>query len=316
MCAGSAELRAGHDSLRQPSIIKRATRTRLVFALLTSSLFLISLVFLILVEIGNVNAHQRRHSVQSSVYFIKLDLSHIIPRSVPNSILINSIARTLGLHDFYQVGLWNFCEGYGNTVDACSKPRTMYWFNPVEILLSELLAGATIALPSNIIDALALVRKASRWMFALFLTGTCLTVPSILLAPLSIYTRWASLPLTVLAFLAALTTTVAAIVASAMFVIFKEAIHSAADTVNIGVELGAKMFAFMWIASGAAILGWLIQFGGCCCCASRRDVKTGRRKGSKKAYAGRATGAVDGGAGAGHEREKPKIRKRWMSNVE
>ncbi|KAL8988459.1 MAG: hypothetical protein Q9177_002477 [Variospora cf. flavescens] len=316
MCAGSAELRAGHDSLRQPSIVKRATRTRLVFALLTSSLFLISLVFLILVEIGNVNAHQRRHSVQSSVYFIKLDLSHIIPRSVPNSILINSIARTLGLHDFYQVGLWNFCEGYGNTVDACSKPRTMYWFNPVEILLSELLAGATIALPSNIIDALALVRKASRWMFALFLTGACLTVPSILLAPLSIYTRWASLPLTVLAFLAALTITVAAIVASAMFVIFKEAIHSAADTVNIGVELGAKMFAFMWIASGAAILGWLIQFGGCCCCASRRDVKTGRRKGSKKAYAGRATGAVDGGAGAGHEREKPKIRKRWMSNRE
>ncbi|KAL8975286.1 MAG: hypothetical protein Q9197_000498 [Variospora fuerteventurae] len=316
MCAGSAELRAGHDSLRQPSIVKRATRTRLVFALLTSSLFLISLVFLILVEIGNVNAHQRRHSVQSSVYFIKLDLSHIIPRSVPNSILINSIARTLGLHDFYQVGLWNFCEGYGNTVDACSKPRTMYWFNPVEILLSELLAGATIALPSNIIDALALVRKASRWMFALFLTGACLTVPSILLVPLSIYTRWASLPLTVLAFLAALTTTVAAIVASAMFVIFKEAIHSAADTVNIGVELGAKMFAFMWIASGAAILGWLIQFGGCCCCASRRDVKTGRRTGSKKAYAGRATGAVDGGAGAGHEREKPKIRKRWMSNME
>ncbi|KAI4154895.1 MAG: hypothetical protein LQ341_000263 [Variospora aurantia] len=316
MCTGSAELRAGHDSLRQPSIVKRATRTRLVFALLTSSLFLISLVFLILVEIGNVNAHQRRHSVQSSVYFIKLDLSHIIPRSVPNSILINSIARTLGLHDFYQVGLWNFCEGYGNTVDACSKPRTMYWFNPVEILLSELLAGATIALPSNIIDALALVRKASRWMFALFLTGASLTVPSILLAPLSIYTRWASLPLTVLAFLAALTITVATIVASAMFVIFKEAIHSAADTVNIGVELGAKMFAFMWIASGAAILGWLIQFGGCCCCASRRDVKTGRRKGSKKAYAGRATGAVDGGAGAGHEREKPKIRKRWMSNRE
>lgn len=335
MCAGSAELRAGHDSLRQPSIVKRATRTRLVFALLTSSLFLISLVFLILVEIGSVNAHQRRHSVQSFVYFIKLDLSHIIPRSVPNSILINSIARTLGLHDFYQVGLWNFCEGYGNTVDACSKPRTMYWFNPVEILLSELLAGATstrsppifvnclvsdhsllVALPSNIIDALALVRKASRWMFALFLTGACLTVPSILLAPLSIYTRWASLPLTVLAFLAALTTTVAAVVASAMFVIFKEAIHSAADSVNIGVELGAKMFAFMWVASGASILGWLIQFGGCCCCASRRDVKTGRRKGSKKAYAGRATGAVDGGAGAGHEREKPNIRKRWMSNRE
>ena len=46
------------------------------------------------------------------IYFFKLDLADIIPQSVPNLTLMNSIARTLGLHDFYQVGLWNFCEGY------------------------------------------------------------------------------------------------------------------------------------------------------------------------------------------------------------
>lgn len=46
------------------------------------------------------------------LYFFKLDLTDILPLSVPNATLINSIARTLGLHDFYQVGLWNFCEGY------------------------------------------------------------------------------------------------------------------------------------------------------------------------------------------------------------
>ncbi len=48
------------------------------------------------------------------MYFYKLDLSDIIPESVPNAVLINSIARSLGLHDFYQVGLWNFCEGYND----------------------------------------------------------------------------------------------------------------------------------------------------------------------------------------------------------
>ena len=74
---------------------------------------------------------------------MKLDLSHIMPQSVPNASLINSIARTLGLHDFYQVGLWNYCEGYGNGITECSKPVTMYWFDPVSIMLSELLAGAT-----------------------------------------------------------------------------------------------------------------------------------------------------------------------------
>ena len=46
------------------------------------------------------------------IYFFKLDLANIIPNSAPSLTLMNSIARTLGLHDFYQVGLWNFCEGY------------------------------------------------------------------------------------------------------------------------------------------------------------------------------------------------------------
>lgn len=122
------------------STIKRATRTRLIFALLTSLFFLITLTFVILVEVGNISGHK---PVVGSIWFLKLDLSHIIPRSVPNARLINSIARTLGLHDFYQVGLWNFCEGYGTEISECSKPKKLYWFNPVEIILNELLAGAT-----------------------------------------------------------------------------------------------------------------------------------------------------------------------------
>ncbi|KAL9585051.1 MAG: hypothetical protein Q9203_004412, partial [Teloschistes exilis] len=94
---------------------KKLTRNRRFFAFLTSFLFLVSLIFLILVEIGNL--HPR--PVLSDIYFIKLDLSHIIPRSVPNAALVNSIARTLGLHDFYQVGLWGFCEGYGDEITSC-----------------------------------------------------------------------------------------------------------------------------------------------------------------------------------------------------
>lgn len=38
----------------------------------------------------------------------------------PNSRLLNSVARSLGLHDFYQVGLWNFCEGYNDECVARS----------------------------------------------------------------------------------------------------------------------------------------------------------------------------------------------------
>jgi hypothetical protein len=120
--------------------VKRATRTRKTWALLTSFFLFITVIFLILVEIGGTY----NRNVIRNWYFIRIDVSNIIPSSVPNSALINTLAQTLGLHDFYQVGLWGFCDGYmGEGVTSCSEPQTLYWFNPVEILRNELLAGAS-----------------------------------------------------------------------------------------------------------------------------------------------------------------------------
>lgn len=120
--------------------LKRATRTRFCWSLFSSFLLLISLVFVILVELGSTY----NRDVLRDIYFIKLDLSDIIPTSVPNATLINSIAQTIGLHDFYQVGLWGYCAGYiGQGVTRCSDPQALWWFNPVDIIQSELLAGAT-----------------------------------------------------------------------------------------------------------------------------------------------------------------------------
>ena len=112
----------------------------MTWALISSFLLLITVIFLILVEVGCTSTS----SIRSSIYFINIDLTNIFPESVPNAAIINSIAQTIGLHDFYRVGLWGFCEGYnGQGVTDCSKPQTLYWFNPVEIILNELLSGAT-----------------------------------------------------------------------------------------------------------------------------------------------------------------------------
>ncbi|KAK8244376.1 actin cortical patch SUR7/pH-response regulator pali, partial [Phyllosticta capitalensis] len=260
--------------------VKRATRTRKVFGLLTSFFFLLSFIFLVLVEVGNTYDKP----VLRDTFFIKLDLSHIVPTSIPNAVLLNSIAETLGLHDFYQVGLWGFCEGYDNDgITHCSKPKSLYWFNPVEILLNELLSGATIAIPAEALQYLDIVKIVSHWMFGLFLTGAVLSVIMIFIAPLSVFTRWASLPIAILSFLTSLFITVATILATAMFIIFKIALTKV-DSLNIGGLIGKQMFVFMWIAAVCSILAWLIQAGLCCFCASRRDVRLGKKTGSKKAY--------------------------------
>ncbi|KAF2161593.1 hypothetical protein M409DRAFT_58986 [Zasmidium cellare ATCC 36951] len=285
--APDTEGRSGSDRTLtndfQPSKaqIKRATRTRFCWALVSSLLLLISVVFLILVEVGDTSASS---SIRSKIWFIKLDVSDIIPVQVPNAVLINSIAQSLGLHDFYTVGLWNFCEGYnGEGTTDCSSPQTLYWFNPVEIIQSELLAGATVALPAEINSILDLIRTVSHWMFGLFLTAAPLNFILMFVVPLSVFTRWASLPIAIFTFLGALITTVAAVIATVMFIIMQNAITSATQ-LNIKAEIGAEMFAFMWIAAATAILAWLIQMGMCCCCASRRDVRRGKKRGSKKAW--------------------------------
>lgn len=61
------------------------------------------------VELGNTHQGSK---ILGDIYFFRLSLADIIPESVANAELINSIARGLGLHDFYQPGLWNYCEGY------------------------------------------------------------------------------------------------------------------------------------------------------------------------------------------------------------
>lgn len=77
-------------------------------------------------------------------------------------------------------------------------------------------------------------------MFALFLTGACLSALMMPLVLLSVYTRWNTLFTMLFTFLAALFTTVAAVLATVMFVIMRNAITSATE-INIGASIGVEM---------------------------------------------------------------------------
>ncbi|KAI1778207.1 SUR7/PalI family-domain-containing protein [Hypoxylon cercidicola] len=263
-------------SIEDPVILKRGTRTRRNAIIVSCFCYLVAAVFLILVEIGNTKGTR----VLGDIYFFKLDLSDILPQAAPTSLTLqNSIARTLGLHDFYQVGLWNFCEGYETDgITYCSTPTNLYWFNPVEILLSELFAGASIALPSDVNDILNILRIASNIMFGFFITGLVLDFVLIFLTPIVLYSRWWSGFFGFVALLATLLVLIATALGTAMSLIFKYALTSQTD-LNVGADVGTKMFAFMWIATGFTLIAFIIHASLCCCCTSRRDLRTGRKGG-------------------------------------
>jgi hypothetical protein len=125
-------------------------------------------------------------------------------------------------------------------------------------------------------------------MFASVLVGTCISSTCIVLAPMGFSSkpRWQhrgrhiiyrEIPLMIWTFLALLFTTGASVIATIMFVIFRNTFRSATQF-NIQANLGKSMLAFMWIAVGFNLIGFLMQFGTCCgvCCCSGR--KKGRQE--------------------------------------
>ncbi len=241
------------------------------------------------------NTH--RSSILTSIYFFKLDLADIIPESAPNANLINSIARTIGLHDFYQVGLWSFCEGYNDQgVTFCSAPQNFYWFNPVEVLMDELLAGATIALPTQVITILDILRVASKVMFGFFMTGLVLNFLLMAASPVVLRSRWWSLPVAAAACLSAVVVTAAAIIATVISLAFKYAATSQ-SALNIRADVGVRMFVFMWLASGFTGLAFIFHSSLGCCAASERDIRTGRRHIREKPAEGSGSGSGSGSSG-------------------
>ncbi|KAF7556108.1 hypothetical protein G7046_g6377 [Stylonectria norvegica] len=245
--------------------------TRRNTAIAASIFYFLTIPFLILVIIGNTY----KNTTLNDIYFFQLDVSHIIPISVENSNLLNSVARSLGLHDFYQVGIWNFCEGYNDEgVTHCSKPEQFYWFNPVEVLVSELLAGAKIALPSEAITVLKLLKLGSQIMYAFFMAGICVNVVLMLASPLVVRTRWWSLGLSLLGAIAGILVTVAAVIATVISVAVKIAL-TAQDQLNITANIGIKMFVFMWIAAIFTDVAFLLHSAmGCCCRPEKRQPRS------------------------------------------
>lgn len=179
----------------------------------------------------------------------------------------------------------------------------MYYFNPVKILLSELLAGATITLPSDIVTILRLIQMASNVMFILFLVGIIFTFLSLLLSPLSLLRNphfspkprscWVGFGLGIISFLAAFCTTVAAVVGTVMFTIMRNVLRSQ-PMLNIGAELGVQMLAFMWIAAGSVLFAFVMQARCCCCCRSgRKERKRTKRREKEMSEGSKGPGFIE-----------------------
>lgn len=228
-----------------------------------------SLIFTILVFVGNMYDRP----ILNRIYFLKLDLSNLIPANVPNYGLINSITQSLGLRDFYQVGLWGYCEGYNDIgVTWCSKPRNWYWFDPVDIITQQLLKGAKIALPPDIAKPLELAKGASYWMFVSWLVGVIFTFLEVCLSWVAICSPILAGFTSAIAGVAMGATTAGAVMATTIYSLFRSTFEKAPEVTINGI-LGKEMFIYMWMSVGFTMAGFIFHCAMCCCMRSEKEYR-------------------------------------------
>lgn len=227
---------------------------------------LVALCFTLLVIISGTSSHNDL----SDVYFMKINTTDIVPSSVPNSAAYNSVAQSLGLHDFYQASLWGYCEGDNGkngteNVTYCSTPQGLYWFDPVSIFENELFNGQSVVIPASIQADFNKVETASHWMFAMYIVAVILIFLEVLVGFTTLCSRVGSAITAIVSFLAFLFIAAATVVAQVMFVIYRNAINNTITEFNVQASLGSAMFAFSWIATAAAAAAFIGFFFGICC---------------------------------------------------
>lgn len=140
--------------------------------------------------------------------------------------------------------------------------------------MDELLAGAKIALPGEVLTILKLLRIGSQTMFGLFIAGIVL---SFIMIPASLLVfrarRWSILIVTV-SLLTAICNVGGAVLSTVFSLVAKYALTMQSE-LNISADVSPLMLASTWIAAALTFTAFILHSAvGCCCRLPRsRDRK-------------------------------------------
>lgn len=186
--------------------------------------------------------------------------------------VISQLEGDSSLKDFYDVGLWGYCDGdvTNNNYDTtwCSKPKSMFYFDPLRVwgLNNKLLKQE---LPSDYGKMMKIYKAVSKWMFIAYVLAFVTTAVEILVGFFAICSRWGSCVTTLFALVAFLFTTAASVTSTVLFSIMKSSAGSALAPYGIELSMGTNMYAATWLAvvfSLGALLFWTFSI---CCCSGR-----------------------------------------------
>jgi hypothetical protein len=113
---------------------------------------------------------------------------------------LQGAASSKKLKDFYQVGLWSYCEGDKvdgkETITSCSTTKSNFWFDPFTVWeLKD--TSVQKALGDDLQKGLDTYKKVAGWMVWSFIIAICLSAAEFILGFFAIFSRWGSFVVTI-----------------------------------------------------------------------------------------------------------------------
>ncbi|KAM0485534.1 hypothetical protein ACHAPE_001032 [Trichoderma viride] len=259
-----------------------------------------SLVALIFAGIGSTDEDS---STLNKIYFMRADLSNVTAAEASNfgdrllnltSNAMNNATEELAaaieeaekaseLRDFYDVGLFGYCEGEkkGSTfdVDFCSKPVGSFWFNPLVVWHLNV-SGVHDLFPSHLQSNLKTYQKVSHWMFVAYVLAFATLVVQLLVGISAIFSRIGSIFTTIVSAVASGFLIAANITSTVLFVTLVGVFNTSLKEYGVKSSLGANAFAASWLALALSMVSTFFWLFSSCCCSGRTEARRSPVQGS------------------------------------
>jgi hypothetical protein len=186
--------------------------------------------------------------------------------------------------DFYQIGLWGYCDGYvsnGNyNLTDCSKPKSDFYFDPLSVwgLNND---SVLDKLPNGYHKFSKTYKAVIRWMSIAYILAFVTTILEIAVGIFAVWSRWSSCVTTLFAVLAFLFTTAASATSTAIFLVIRASAGAILAAYGIRLSIGKHILAATWIATLFSLVGLIFWVFSVCCCAGHPHSHSKRERRSK-----------------------------------
>ncbi|TLD28475.1 hypothetical protein PspLS_04193 [Pyricularia sp. CBS 133598] len=188
---------------------------------------------------------------------------------------VNITASMIGLHQLYDVNLWNLCYESTTGNRTCPDPKFNYAKGEINETLAEIkrraatvntLAGTNITIPKEVTDGLNTFAEVVRWTEIVFIIATIALGLALILGVVANFSRAVSCLTWIVQGVATAAVIAFASLATATSVVIVGLVEGTAKIYGARANFNSGYLAAIWISVAFSIAAGVFWLATVCCC--------------------------------------------------